>query len=380
MNKKLKVAVLSLLLVLGCTGCSLNKNGGDIAKINDTVITQKEFNKAFETVTANNMFEQMGVDLKTDPDNVFALMVREKIMDELIVNALLREEMENKNITVSNEELAAAEKEVIERFGDKEQFKEVLKSNNVSYDAFKHDLKEEIKLRKYVDSISMVSVGESEAKKYYDANKDKFSFPTRVRASHILIEANPDKIKATIKSKNKDISDTELEEQMLAQMKERLEKAEKLQQQVKKTPAKFAEIAKQNSQDSVSALRGGDLGFFAKEEMVEPFAAKAFSLVPNTISEVVQTPYGYHIIMVTDRQEAGTLSFEESKADIINYLENQDKIGILQNKVEALRKEAKIEYLKDDYNPETIQKKIKDEASSNPELQKTLNQEEAPLQ
>ena len=157
-------------------------------------------------------------------------------------------------------------------------------------------------------------------------------------------------------------------------MQERLQKAESIQARVKKAPSTFAKEAKENSQDAASAIRGGDLGFFAKDEMVEAFANKAFEMAPNTISEVVQTPYGYHIIMVTDRNEAGTLSFEQSKKDIINYLESLDKVSILKNKVEELRKEAKIVYLNEDYNPENIQKKIKEAAAENPELQKTFAQ------
>lgn len=151
-------------------------------------------------------------------------------------------------------------------------------------------------------------------------------------------------------------------------------KAEKIQNQVKKAPSTFAKVAKENSQDTGSAIRGGDLGFFAKDEMVEPFANAAFNLQPNTISEVVKTPYGYHIIMVTDRSEAGTLSFEQSKKDIINYLEGQDKVDILKNKVEALRKEAKIEYLNEDFNPANIQKQIHEAAKENPEFQQAFGQ------
>ena len=62
--------------------------------------------------------------------------------------------------------------------------------------------------------------------------------------------------------------------------------------------------------------------------------------------------------MVTDRAEAGVLPFEESKKDIINFLEGQDKVDILKNKIESLRKDAKIEFYNQDYNPENIQKKI----------------------
>ena len=366
---KLKVTIFALLAMFVFTGCSLKKSDNDLIKINHTVITKSEFDKAYESVTTNNVFSQMGIDLKKDPDNVFALMLREKVVSELIVKALLNEEMEKNKIAVTKEEIENAEKDIIGKFGSKEQFMQVLKINGVTYDKFKKDIEEEIKLKKFVDSIAMVSVGESEAKKYYNENLDKFKYPKRVRASHILIAANPEQIAAKIKEDNKEITDEELAAKVSEKMNELKKKAEVLQAKVKKVPSSFAKVAKENSQDTASAIRGGDLGFFAKEEMVESFANKAFSMAPNTISEVVQTPYGFHIIMVTDRNEAGVLSFEQSKKDIINYLESLDKVDILKNKIETLRKDAKIEYYDEAYNPENIQKKIKESAKSNPAMQ-----------
>ena len=370
---KIKIAVFALLAMFIFTGCSV-KNKTDIVKVNDTVITQKQFDKAYESVASNAMFEQMGIDLKSDEDNIFAMMMREKVISELIVKALLNEEMEKRRITVNKKEVAQAEAEIIEKFGNKDSFMQVLKLNGVTYDNFIRDIKDEIKMKKYVESIAMVSVGESEAKKYYDENIDKFKYPKRVRASHILIMANPDQFKAALKEKNPNISNDELNKKVAAQMKESFKTAQKLQQQVKKAPTTFAKVAKENSQDTASAIRGGDLGFFAKEEMVEAFANKAFEMAPNSISEVVQTPYGYHIIMVTDRAEAGVLPFEQSKKDIITFLEGQDKVDILKNKVEALRKDAKIEFYNQKYNPEFIQKKIKDETTLTPEMKKALEQ------
>ncbi len=375
--KKLKVALFALAALIVFTGCSVKKSDSDIIKINDTVITKAEYDKAYESASSNNMFSQMGIDLKDDPDNVFALMIKDKVISELIVKALLNEEMEKNKITVSKEEFENAEKDLMGKFGSKEQFLQVLKLNGVSYDKFKKDMEEEIKMKKYVDSIAMVSVGESEAKKYYDENIDKFKYPQRVRASHILISSNPEQIKAKLKADNKDISDEELQAKTDEIMEKNRKKAEELLAKVKNSQKSFAKIAKENSQDAASAIRGGDLGFFGKEEMVEPFAEKAFSMAPNTISDVVETPYGYHIIMVTDRSEAGTLSFEKAKKDIINYLESLDKVDILKNKIENLRREAKIEYFDENYNPENIQKKIQDSVKDNPEAQKTFeNQEE----
>lgn len=372
---KLKVAIFALLAMFVFTGCSLKNNDNNIMKINDTVITKAEFDKAYESVTSNNMFSQMGIDLKKDPDNVFALMMKEKVVAELIVKALLNEEIEKNKITVSKEELAMGEAEIVDKFGSKDQFLQVLKVNGVTYDKFKKDLEDEIKLKKFVDSIAMVSIGESEAKKYYNENIDKFKYPKRVRASHILISSNPEQIKAKLREDNKDITDEELASKTDEIMAQNKKKAEELQAKVKKAPSTFAKVAKENSQDTASAIRGGDLGFFAKEEMVEAFANKAFSMAPNTISEVVQTPYGYHIIMVTDRNEAGTMTFEQSKKDIISYLEGMDKVDIFKNKIEALRKEAKIEYFDENYNPEFIQKKIKDSAKDNPAVNQQFSEQ-----
>ena len=168
--------------------------------------------------------------------------------------------------------------------------------------------------------------------------------------------------------------DTEIDELAKKQMNEAKKIAETLQLKAKKSPSSFAKLAKENSQDTVSALKGGDLGFFTKEEMVEEFSKAAFSQKPNTVGPVIQTPYGFHIIMVTDRKEAGKFTFDETKKDIIALLENQDKMTIFKNKISELGKNAKIEYIDENYNPELLQKKIKEAANDNPELKQILEQ------
>ena len=151
-------------------------------------------------------------------------------------------------------------------------------------------------------------------------------------------------------------------------MAQKKAKAEKLLAQAKKNPSEFAKLAKDNSDDTVSAKQGGDLGFFAKEEMVEPFAKAAFDMKPNTISNLVQTPYGYHIILVTDRQKAGVEPFEKVKSEIKEFLTNQEKVKVLQQFVDTLKNNAKIEYNDPSFNPASIQKALKEQTKNNPAL------------
>ena len=216
--------------------------------------------------------------------------------------------------------------------------------------------------------LSVVSISDAELKKFYDQNKDKFRYPDRVRASHVLISANPDEIKAKFIAENDKLTPAEIDQKVKAEMVAKLEKAKKVLAEVNKDKSQFAKIAKDNSDDTVSAKEGGDLGFFGREEMVAPFSNKAFSMKPNTVSDVVTTPYGYHIIMVTDRKAAGMEPFEKVKPEIKAYLENQEKVRVLQQFVESLKNNAKINYIDPSFNPENIQRQLMEQAKNNPAL------------
>ena len=130
---------------------------------------------------------------------------------------------------------------------------------------------------------------------------------------------------------------------------------------LQKDPTKFAKVAKEKSDDTTTAEKGGELGFFAKEEMVPEFANTAFSLKPNTLSGVVQTQFGYHIIYVTDRMAAGKQPFEKVKNDIKNFVRNQKQLELIDNLVESAKKNATIEYVNSEYDPKNIKGAIQDQ-------------------
>lgn len=372
MSKKL-LATMALSAVL-FTGCSIHDRD-TIIKVNDQKITQAQFNEMFDKAASNSMFSQMGMDIKKDKNGFLYLMIKDRVISELVVKTLIDEEIEKRNIKVTKDDTEEELKSIIDKIGSKEKFNEILKQNGITPSQFKKDLYEEVKMKKLVNMIAKVNITDAQAKKFYKDNMSKFKYPEKVRASHILIAANTDEIKEIIKSdkENKSLSEEQIKAKIDAEMAVKLEKANKLLAEVKKDPAAFAKYAQENSDDVTTAKQGGDLGFFAKQEMVEPFSKAAFTMKPNSISAIVKTPYGYHIILVKDRMKAGQEPFEKVKSEIVSYLESQEQVKILENLIEGLKKNAKIEYVNPDYNPKSVQDVLKEQAKSNPALQAELN-------
>jgi peptidyl-prolyl cis-trans isomerase D len=146
-----------------------------------------------------------------------------------------------------------------------------------------------------VDSATVLS--------YYEQNQSRYASAEQRRASHILLAV-----------------DVKASEQDRAGVKA---KAADLLQQVRKVPGTFVELAKKHSQDSGSAVQGGDLGFFGRGAMVKVFEDAVFSLDKGNISDVVESEFGLHIIQVTDIRPPVLKPFEAVKGEIELELQKQ---------------------------------------------------------
>ncbi len=365
--KTLSTLALSVTLLCGCVA---NKNA--IFTINEEPVTQAEFDKSFEQVSKNPMMLQLGINLKEDPNSMLNMILRDRVVNELIVKKLIDQDIKKNRIKVTSEDVDKELKTIIDQIGSKEKFNEILKQNGLSASEFKKDLEEEVKVKKLIEIVRPVRISDKDAEKFYKSNIDTFKHGARVKASHILVAANKDEIKTVITADeaNKNLTPAEIEAKVKADLAVKYDRAKKLLDEVKKDPTQFAKIAKENSDDPGSAREGGDLGYFTKEQMVDEFSKAAFSQKPSTISDIVVSPFGYHIIMVTDRQEAGVESFDKVKDNIKAFLENKEKVEALEKHVTKLKNEANIVFTNPDYDPANIQKKIKERASE--EVQETL--------
>lgn len=167
-----------------------------------------------------------------------------------------------------------------------------------------------------LDAIKQsIAVKEADLKSYYDQNVERLSGKEERRASHILI-ASPKDAPAADRAKAK-------------------ARAQELLAEVRKNPASFAELAKKNSQDPGSAASGGDLDFFGRGAMVKPFEDAAFAMKKGDISDVIESDFGYHIIMLTDVKTPKARTFEDLRPGIEADLKTQQAQGKYAEAAEA---------------------------------------------
>lgn len=293
----------------------------DIAvTVNGSAITEADIDakiepqiKKMSSMMAPNYLEQ------------YRKRMRKQALEGMIIEKLMDEKIKQAGITVTDKDADDKLKEIAARQGTTvEKIKSMMKAQGQDFDKIKEQIKKGLQYERFMDTQwnGKIDVNEAEAKQYYEQNKKQFETPEQVKASHILIKVAPgasDEDKAKAKAKAEQL----------------LKKA--------KAGDDFAKLAKENS-EGPSSTKGGDLGFFKKGQMVKPFDDAAFALQPGQLSDIVQTQFGYHIIKVTGRKEAGTTSFEDAKEKIMQMLKQKKQGEFYKKYITALEAAADIVY------------------------------------
>jgi foldase protein PrsA len=259
-NSKSSLRVVVIIVVVGLLIIGALWTYNDlkaVARVNSTNITWKQFNDALKKQSGNQML---------------AGLLREE---------LIRQGAKQSNITVTDEDVQSELDRLADQFGSTVGLEQVLSQYGMSLD----DLRGQIKSTLLLEGIAAkdVTVEEEELRTYYEENKDKYTEPEQVKARHILVE------------------DEETAKSILKKLE---------------TGEDFAEIAKEESADSGSKDKGGDLGFFERGVMDASFEEAAFSLGIGEISAPVKTMFGYHIIRVEDKKPERLAPFEEVRDDV----------------------------------------------------------------
>ncbi len=246
-------------------------------------------------------------------------------LDQLVTYTVLSQETRARKVEVTDAEIDSTLKQMQSQFPTEAEFKQALTARGMTVERLRADARLDMSINKMMqaEATSGAPPTDVQIREFYDKNPDKFKQEEAVRASHILIPADEKADEATKK-------------------KARAEADEVLKQV--KAGGDFAALAKKHSKDG-SAAQGGDLNFFTKGQMVPAFDQAAFSMKPGQTSEIVTTPFGYHIIRVTEQRAASTVPFEQVSERIKEYLTEQQKQGRAQAFIEQLKQKAKIEVL-----------------------------------
>jgi peptidyl-prolyl cis-trans isomerase C len=212
------------------------------------------------------------------------------------------------------------------RFPDEQAFNAALAEQKLTVEKVRTQNRQEMAVTKLLQAEveAKSAVTPADVEKAYRENPDAFKVPEQVRASHILIKVDEG-------------ADAAMKADALGRANSVLKSA--------KAGKDFAALAKEFSQDPGSAAQGGDLGFFPPGQMVGPFNDVAFSLRPGTISGIVETQFGYHIIKVVEKKPGRTVPLEEARTQIEQRLLDMNRQRHVAAFVKSLRDKAKVEVL-----------------------------------
>jgi peptidyl-prolyl cis-trans isomerase C len=187
----------------------------------------------------------------------------------------------------------------------------------------RESIRRNIYITEYFKNVGVVDpeIPEADIKQYYDENRESFTREAYVHARHILVQV---------------ASDAKPETKAAARQK--IDQAR--QDLLAGKP--FGKVAKEYSEDNIASA-GGDLGYIKKGYMPPKFDQVAFALETHTLSDVVETKYGYHLIEVLDKQPAGVIPYEEMKDFIGKYLKMQVSKKNRETVIQSLRAKAEVE-------------------------------------
>lgn len=302
--KQCNPLIPALLLGVLCLQTVCCRIGSDdrpyVATVNGEKIFLEEFQKQLEA-QKTRLSPQ---DFSNAPDK--QALLENEILESMITEKIICQRARELNLSVSNSELERKIIAIRDDYGI--NFFDLLARENVQYDEWRESIRKEMLFDKLVavDINAAIRVSEDEAEDYLNDHPDLCKTESRVRASQIVVR------------------DMEKARGVTA----RLERGED-----------FAKVAAEVS-IGPEAVRGGDLGFVARQTMPDPLDKTLFNLPVGKISPVIQSVYGYHIVKVTEIQASRTRSFTECKEEIIAEIRAQKEDAAFSAWLDALKLKA----------------------------------------
>jgi hypothetical protein len=278
-----------------------------IARVNGEPVSLQEFLVGFRQLRAQQ--DDPSLKSSSTPSPKMLDQLKTRALNEVIVVTLLRKEASKKQLRVAKEEVEgrlANWKDGYPPGG----FEEMLRKQNTTEDFLKKRIEDQILVEKIAEVLftSETRVSDEEMKAYYKDRQEDLVRPEKVHAYQIVVPTR--------------------------------EEADKIRKDITSGKLTFESAARQHSL-SPDAAKGGDLGFFGKNEKIAAFN-EAFGLTIGTISKPIQSRYGVHLLKVVERQPSKKLSFNDARNDIVKALKRVKEVKIYKEWVTKLLKDGEI--------------------------------------
>ena len=258
-----------------------------IATVNGRPIGQDDLESATDGLIAQyqQLYSQFGMDIRSmlvgAEGQVYRLRLQSEALDRLFFEALVKIELEHRDLVPTEEEI---DEEFETQLGlylesqnlTRELFETRLEAQGYVVEEFmataRENITEHLKLKIVQRAVSEpIEISDDELLTYFEEHRTEYETEEEIRASHILVATEAEAVELHLQ-----LADG----------------------------ADFAELAQEHSTDVGSGQIGGDLGWFGRGRMVAEFEEAAFALEVGQLSEIVQTEFGFHIILLTDHRDA----------------------------------------------------------------------------
>ncbi|MHB9154118.1 MAG: peptidylprolyl isomerase [Endomicrobiales bacterium] len=293
-----------------------------VAIVNGEAIMLSEFDKIASPII--EQYKQAAPETEKTPEKIKEL--KQKLLDQMVEDKILKQQAQKSKIRITKRELEEGVNQVKKRFANEAEFQSELKKENITTGQFEKRIEEQLMVMKLIEQEIKAKTpqpSEQEVKAYYEKIQAKMAgkdlgldkkeedelgalakylsklTSEQVHARHILVAVDKNASKETKAAA--------------------LKKIQGIQKELK-DGADFEDLAQKYSDDPGSKPRGGDLGFFARGDMVPEFEKVAFSLNVGQVSEPVLTDFGYHLIKVEEKRAARKLTYDDVKNDLKELL------------------------------------------------------------
>jgi parvulin-like peptidyl-prolyl isomerase len=245
--------------------------------------------------------------------------IRELALEKLLGRELIFQEALAQGVVADEAAVAGEKQRIMANFPSEEEFSATLERAGIEPAVYHRMIRQDLTVNRMTEEKvkDLAEPSEADVAEFYHRHPEKMKEPARVRACHILVPVKD--------------GDRDGAMRRMAEIRARLAAGEE-----------FAGLAMECSA-CPSGARGGDLGTLRRGDLVRPFAEAVFAQPVGVVGEVVETPFGLHLIKVLERQEEAVLALEEAAPRIRRFLREAAAAALLKDWVAELRSRAAVQ-------------------------------------